>query len=122
MERVRSVFYEKRHEQLVESGIEKLSMALYNETEEEKASILFCLDKYLDPYFGYNLFYEADIIILLQCILFEHNSVEIKEDILDLLELYGKQPLNILWENLDKLSGELLYHAKHILFDEEYIY
>ncbi len=90
MERVRSVFYHKRHEQLVESGIEKLSMALDNETEEEKASILF-----------------------------EHNSVEIKEDILDLLELYGKQPLNILWENLDKLSGELLYHAKHILFDEE---
>ena len=85
MEDRRSVHYEKRHEEIVESGIDALSMALHNENEEEKASILFCLDKYLDPYYGYKLPYESDIIALLQCVFFENNSVYIKEDILDLL-------------------------------------
>ncbi len=36
MEWIRSVSYARRHMELVESGIEPLSYALYNETEEEK--------------------------------------------------------------------------------------
>lgn len=48
MEDRRSVHYEKRHEEIVESGIDALSMALHNENEEEKASILFCLDNNSD--------------------------------------------------------------------------
>lgn len=118
-DKVRSVSYDKRHMDLVESGIEPLSYALYNESEEEKASILFCLDRYLDPYFGYNLPYEPEIIILLQYILFEENSVDIKEDILELLQFYAKQPLDILEQGLDKLSGNLLAQAKSILYDQE---
>lgn len=119
MEWIRSVSYDRRHMELVESGIEPLSYALYNETEEEKASILLCLDRYLDPYFGYNLPYESEIIILLQHILFEDNSMDIKEDILDLLQFYAKQPLDILEKRLDKLSGKLLMQARYILYDEE---
>lgn len=114
MSKVRIVKYEEKHSQLIESGIDNLCMALYNETEEEKASILFCLDKYLDPYYGYNLEYESDIITLLQKILFEDNSEDIKADILDLL-VYSKEPLTILEENIDKLSGNLLADAKYIL-------
>ena len=117
--KVRVVRYEKRHEQLVESGINNISMALYNESEEEKASILLCLDKYLDPYYGYNLPYKADIIVLLQKILFEDNSTEIKEDILELLQFNGGQPLTILEQNIDKLSGELYKYARYILCDKE---
>lgn len=115
---MRFVTYEKRHCELVESGIDNLSIALYNETEDEKASILFCLDRYLDPYYGYHLSYKDDIIILLQKILFEDNSEAIKEDILDLLG-YSNQPLTILEENLDKLSGNLLAYARDILYDED---
>ena len=116
MEDRRSVHYEKRHEEVVESGIDALSMALHNENEEEKASILFCLDKYLDPYYGYKLPYESDIIALLQCVFFENNSVYIKEDILDLL-YYSTQPLDILENRLDELSGELLSHARRLLYN-----
>lgn len=112
----RFVTYGKDTMKLIESGIDNLGMALYNGTEEEKASILFCLDRYLDPYYGYNLEYEADIIILLQKLLFENNSNDIKEDIIDLL-VYSKQPLTILEENLNKLSGQILSDAKYILYD-----
>ena len=119
MEHIRSVCYDKRHMDLVESGIEQLSYALYNETEEEKASILLCLDRYLDPYFGYNLPYESEIIILLQRILFEDNSEDIKEDILDLLQFYAKQPLDILEKGYKQLSGSLLAQARTILYGEE---
>lgn len=118
MEHIRSVCYDKRHMDLVESGIEQLSYALYNETEEEKASILLCLDRYLDPYFGYNLPYESEIIILLQRILFEDNSEDIKEDILDLLQFYAKQPLDILEKGYEQLSGNLLAQARTILYGE----
>lgn len=113
-EPVRFVSYGKKQERLVESGIDNLSMALYNESEEEKASILLCLDKYLDPYYGCRLPYQEDIIILLQNILFEDNSREIREDILDLL-MYSDQPLPILEQNLHKLTGELLDRARYVL-------
>lgn len=114
----RFVTYEKRHQELIESGIDNLSAALYNETEEEKASILLCLERYLDPYFGYNLPYEADIIVLLQKLLFEENSDDIKEDILNLLT-YSKQPLTILEQNLYKLSEYLMAYAIYILYGED---
>ena len=57
--------------------------------------------------------------VLLQNLLFEENSNAIKEDILDLLQFYCEQPLDILENGLDKLSGELLSHAKYVLYDEE---
>ena len=118
MGKVRSVSYGSKQIKIVESGIDTIGMALYNGNEEEKASILLCLDKFLDPYYGYHLPYESDIFVLLQNLLFEDNSTDIKEDILDLL-LYSKQPLDILENGLDKLSDELLSHAKYVLYDEE---
>lgn len=118
MDKVRCVSYGSKQIKIVESGIDAIGMALYNGREEEKASILFCLDRFLDPYYGYHLPYESDIFVLLQNLLFEDNNTDIKEDILDLL-LYSKQPLDILESGLDKLSDELLPHAKYILYGEE---
>lgn len=118
MENVRVVRYGSEQINIVESGIDAIAMVLYNKSEEEKASLLLCLDKYLDPYFGYNLPYESEIFVLLQNLLFENFSVDIKTDILDLL-IYSKQPLDILEKGLDKLSGEVLARARYILYDEE---
>ena len=117
--KVRKVSYGSEQIKIVEGGIDAIGMALYNGSEEEKASILFCLDRFLDPYYGYHLPYESDIFVLLQNLLFEENSNAIKEDILDLLQFYCEQPLDILENGLDKLSGELLSHAKYVLYDEE---
>ena len=119
MENIRGVSYGNEQIKIVEGGIDTIGMALYNGSEEEKASILLYLDRFLDPYYGYHLPYESDIFILLQNLLFEENSNDIKEDILDLLQFYCKQPLNILESGIDKLSGEVLAHARYILYDEE---
>ena len=105
MDKVRCVSYGSKQIKIVESGIDAIGMALYNGREEEKASILFCLDRFLDPYYGYHLPYESDIFVLLQNLLFEDNNTDIKEDILE--------------SGLDKLSAELLPHAKYILYGEE---
>lgn len=117
--KVRKVSYGNEQVKIIEGGIDAIGMALYNGSEEEKASILFCLDRFLDPYYGHHLPYESDIFVLLQNLLFEENSNAIKEDILDLLQFYCEQPLDILENGLDKLSGELLSHAKYVLYDEE---
>lgn len=114
----RSVSYGNKQIRIIEDGIDSIGMALYHGSEEEKASILLCLDKFLDPYYGHHLPYESDIFILLQNLLFEDNSTDIKEDILDLL-LYSKQPLDVLECGLGKLSDELLSHAKYILYGLE---
>ncbi len=79
--KVRKVSYGSEQIKIVEGGIDAIGMALYNGSEEEKASILFCLDRFLDPYYGYHLPYESDIFVLLQNLLFEENSNAIKEDI-----------------------------------------
>lgn len=118
MENIRSVSYGSEQIKTVESGIDDIAMVLYNKGEEEKASLLLCLDRYLDPYYGHHLPYEAEIFVLLQNLLFESFSADIKMDILDLL-LYSEQPLDILENGLDKLSGEVLSRAKFILYDEE---
>lgn len=117
--KIRCVTYEKRHEEIIESGINEISYALYNGNTEEKASLLLCLDKYLDPYYGYNLKYESQIIILLQNLLFNDNDIEINEDILELLQLYSKQPLNILEEKMELLPKQLVKQAMYILYDEK---
>ncbi|MBP3414890.1 MAG: hypothetical protein J6L81_06820 [Clostridia bacterium] len=117
---IRCVTYEQKHRDIVESGIDAISFALYNGTTHEKASILLCLDRYLDPYYGYQLKYKSEIIILLQNILLENNDIEIKEDILDLLQYYGDQPLYILEANIDKLPTALAKQARYILYDEDY--
>lgn len=118
MGNVRIVSYGSEQIKIVEGGIDAIGMALYNKSEEEKASILLCLDRYLDPYYGHHLPYEAEIFVLLQNLLFENLSADIKMDILDLL-LYSERPLDILENGLDKLSGEVLSQAKYILYDEE---
>lgn len=52
--KVRKVSYGSEQIKIVEGGIDAIGMALYNGSEEEKASILFCLDRFLDPYYGYH--------------------------------------------------------------------
>lgn len=118
MGNIRRVSYGREQIKIVEGGIDAIGMALYNKSEEEKASILLCLDRYLDPYYGHHLPYEADIFVLLQNLLFENFSDDIKLDILDLL-LYCERPLDILENGLDKLSGEVLSQARFVLYDEE---
>jgi hypothetical protein len=43
--------YSKKHEEIVNRGVDAISEILKSADVDEKRSILFCLDKYLDPYY-----------------------------------------------------------------------
>lgn len=111
------VTYTKKHTSVVENGINSISEVLNSTDITEKRSLLFCLDKYLDPYYGYTLPYFDDIIMLLQEQLFLTDTKEVKEDILQLLIDYSKNSLDCLAERLQELESEpeLLENALYAL-------
>nr|WP_314998718.1 hypothetical protein [uncultured Campylobacter sp.] len=84
----RTVYYEARHKAIAEGGIEGIAAVLRGDDEAEKASLLFCLDYYLDPYYGCTLAHESEIFALLQELLLSERSQAIRDDILQLLGDY----------------------------------
>ncbi|WP_052085588.1 hypothetical protein [Clostridium sp. HMP27] len=116
-DKVDFVTYTNKHSCIVKGGIEAINKVLNGTGEAEKRSLLFCLDKYLDPYYGYNLPYFDDIIMLLQDHLFLTNIKEVKEDILQLLGDYATKSLDYLATRIDELESEpeLLEYALYAL-------
>lgn len=100
---MRQVTYSKEESDIVEKGIVAIQTILMGTDDDAKASLLFCLDKYLDPYFGYNLPYKDEVFDLLETVVVSPNSMDIREDALDLLTSYAGGPFPILercYENL----------------------
>lgn len=109
------ITYNKKHEDIVNRGVDAIGEILKSANVDEKRSILFCLDKYLDPYFEYNLPYFDDVIVLLEKHLFENHEKEVKEDILQLLTDYSKDSLDYLAERIELIESELLADAIYAL-------
>ncbi|MCU6793505.1 hypothetical protein OB236_15475 [Paenibacillus sp. WQ 127069] len=101
--------------EIVNRGVDAISEILKSADIDEKRSILFCLDKYLDPYYGYNLPYFDEILVLLEKHLFENHDKEVKEDILQLLTDYSKDTLDYLAERIESIEFELLADAIYAL-------
>ncbi|MBV1909347.1 MAG: hypothetical protein KUG78_08490 [Kangiellaceae bacterium] len=80
------VQYDKKHAEVVETGIESI-ISYYGENSlKEKRSLLLCLDRYLDPYYKYDLSYAGKIYKWLDNELTKAPTIEIKEDIFQLLQ------------------------------------
>lgn len=125
-DKVDFVAYTNEHSSIVKSGIKAINEVLNGTEIAEKRSLLFCLDKYLDPYYGYNLPYFDDIINLLQEQLFLTNTKEVKEDILQLLRDYARNSLDYLAEKIGGIDSEpeLLEDALYALgntYNHKYI-
>jgi hypothetical protein len=112
---MRAVFYTKKHSKIVESGIQAISEVLNGKDISEKESLLLCLDKYLDPYFGYNLTYQKEIEVLLQNVIFSENPIIVKEDTLQLVTSYCWPPFPILEDGIDKIDPKLLPDVKYAI-------
>ena len=84
----RAVFYDDSHRRIAEGGIEGIAAVLRGDDEAERASLLLCLDYYLDPYYGCTLAHESEIFALLQELLLSERSQAIRDDILQLLGDY----------------------------------
>ncbi|WP_099222450.1 hypothetical protein [Listeria costaricensis] len=102
------VFYSEKHSKIIQTGIEAISKVLNGDDLSEKESLLLCLDKFLDPYFGYELPYEREIILLLQTFITDNHPTEMQQTAIHLLILYAWPPFPILEKNLDKIKPELL--------------
>ena len=109
------VSYTSKHSNIVKSGIESISNVLNGKDTAEKLSLLLCLDKFLDPYYGYNLPYKNEIEALLQNVIVNNNTIEVKEDALHLLTAYCWPPFIILENNLSKIEPELLPDVKYAI-------
>ncbi|MDQ2088018.1 hypothetical protein RBH29_16435 [Herbivorax sp. ANBcel31] len=118
------VTYTKEHQNIVKSGIDDISKILNGRDVEEKRSLLFCLDKYLDPYYGYNLPYFDDIMFLLQKRLFVEADKDVKDDILQLLTDYSRNSLDYLADNIEMVEPELLedaIYALELTYNQKYV-
>lgn len=110
---MRCVTYSEHEENIVEKGIVAIQEVLMGTDDEAKASLLFCLDKYLDPYYGYHLSYENEIYDLLETVVVSPNTMDIREDALNLLTDYGGGPFPIIEKNFDNLPEVIKADAKY---------
>jgi hypothetical protein len=60
------ITYSDTQREIVQSGPEAIQNILTNGTTGEIRSLLFCLDQYLDPFYGYKMDFANEIFILLE--------------------------------------------------------
>lgn len=118
------IAYSKKHNEIVESGSVEIKKYLSESEYGEKRSLLLCLDRYLDPYFGYNLPFFDEIILLLQEQLFQEQERDIKDDVFQLLTDYSREQLDYLAERIDKIDPHFLADALYaigITYNKKYV-
>lgn len=109
------ITYTSHHQQIATSGTDQIDSFLKSQNNDEKRNILFCLDKLLDPYYGYHLPNHDEITLILEKHLFERHNKEVKEDILQLLTEYATKPLSYLAEHIEKIEPELREDALYAI-------
>ncbi|MBL1225928.1 hypothetical protein IW510_12455 [Enterococcus sp. BWR-S5] len=100
---------------IVRNGTAAIRKVLERGSEKEKERLLFCLDRYLDPWFEYNLSYKAEIDRLLEEVIVTANTLAVKESALQLLTDYGEGDFKIIKENIDKIEPELMSEINYLL-------
>lgn len=121
---MRYTTYTSKHSDIIEQGIEPIQTFLTEESTQEKLNLLFCMDKYLDPWFGYNLPHFDEIIFLLEQHLFLQENDEVKEEIIQLLCMYSLQNLDYIAEHINKIDPKWLsetVYALGLTYNPKYI-
>jgi len=111
----RSVTYSDRENVIVEAGPEAIEKILSGTDMAAKERLLLCLDRYMDPWFGYNLSYLSEIELLLEQVIAGTNTISVKEDAINLLCDYSYPPFPILAESLGQIEEELKPDVRYLL-------
>ena len=83
------VQYDSIHCEIVESAVDSI-VAYYDKgSKSEKRSILFCLDRYLDPYYQYKLPHEEKIFSWLEGEFYKVEDMKVKKEIYELVYNYS---------------------------------
>lgn len=112
---MRIITYSDKEMQIVRNGIRSIEQVLLGTDEQAKLRLLCCLDRSLDPWFGYNLPYAHEITDVLQWVVVQDNPIAVKEDALLLLAQYCGQPFAILENNLAKIEPKLIAQVEEII-------
>ena len=114
------ISYSDNEENIVKSGLDAISEVLTGSDTEKKFSLLLCLDKYLDPWFGYDLPYREQIFTLLEQVIISDTSPDVVDEAINLLQ-YGGGPWPILKANLDKIPEQCRPDAEYYIHEGERI-
>lgn len=108
MEKVRYVAYTKNDKEIVRSGIVAIQEVLMGTDADRKRSLLFCLDWFMDPYYGQDISdIHDELVELLQTVIICPNEEDVIEDALQLLTDYEWPPFKILENNLDNIPKNI---------------
>jgi len=82
--------YDKSHCEIIESGVKSIASYYDSKSLSERRTILLCLDRYLDPYYGNELPFNNEIFDWLVIEFDKTSNITLKEDIFDLVENYSR--------------------------------
>lgn len=107
--------YSNHEMEIVKQGLSAVKEVLLGPDMEAKNRLLFFLDRFLDPWFGYELPDRGEIIDLLQTVVISQNSISVKEAALQLLCDYAWPPFLLLEKNFDAIEAELKPEAGYAI-------
>ena len=81
--------YGKLEELTVEDGIDSIRDMLFSEEKDHVLRLLNCLDKYLDPYYGYTFSCYDETIAALEELREKNKDEKILEEVERLLRMWG---------------------------------
>lgn len=111
----RVMSYDQSHRDIVTGGIDKIRAVLGGGDTGQILSLLFCLDYYLDPYYGHRLPYENEVLRLLEETVITSDNDEVIEDCLDLLSSYGSAPFSVLEKNINSVKENMRQEVRNFL-------
>lgn len=109
------VTYSEEEMNIVEGGITEIQRVLMGDDADQKRRLLFCLDRYMDPYFGYRLPFIEELSRLLETVVVSPNEEDVIEDALQLLGDYAYRPFKILEQNMEKIPEALRGRAFYVV-------
>ncbi len=116
MEKSRFVTYTESDRDIVRSGITAICEVLMGTDSDRKRSMLFCLDWFMDPYYGQDISTIKDELVnLLQVIIITNNEMDVKEDAIQLLGDYAWGPFEILEREYERIEDRLKPDVDYII-------
>ena len=104
---MRFVSYSNEEMNIVEGGILEIQSVLMGSDAEKKRRLLLCLDRYMDPYYGYHLPFQEELTKLLETVVVSSNENDVIEDALQLLTDYTCGPYEIMEKGVKSISEKL---------------
>ena len=113
----RFVTYTEDDREIVRQGMEGIRKVLFGNDADRKRSMLFCLDWFMDPYYGQDISgMRAELDeVLQQVIVSPDNPLDVKEDAISLLMDYEWGPFPILEEHFEELEEEIKPDVKYVI-------